>query len=286
MNAVTHRPPFRAQLAALWEKDPGRLLCVGLDPDPQRLPQSLRSLPISEAVERFLIGVVEATLPYAAAFKPQFAHFAAHGWEAVLTRVVAAIRHHAPEIPVILDAKRGDIGSTAAFYAQEAFARYQADALTVNPYLGTDSLSPYWTRYPDRGLFVLCRTSNPGGDDLQFACLASGERLYEHVARWTVERWNPHGQTGLVVGATYPEEIARVRAIASSAPLLVPGIGAQGGDIAATVAAGFASRAFPALLLNSSRAILYADSGDDWQRAAGIAAEHTARAIAAALPNV
>jgi orotidine-5'-phosphate decarboxylase len=110
--------------------------------------------------------------------------------------------------------------------------------------------------------------------------------LYEHVARWTVERWNPHGQTGLVVGATYPEEIARVRAIASSAPLLVPGIGAQGGDIAATVAAGFASRAFPALLLNSSRAILYADSGDDWQRAAGIAAEHTARAIAAALPNV
>ena len=269
---------FREKLAALWQHDPAKLLCVGLDPDPERLPKPLRT-GSAEAVERFLVGVVEATLPYVCAYKPQFAHFAARGWEEVLARVIAAIRHHAPQIPVILDAKRGDIGSTAAFYADEAFRRYRADALTVNPYLGSDSLSPYWERYPDRGLLILCRTSNPGGDDLQFAALASGERLYERVARLAVAQWNPHRQTGLVVGATYPDEVARVRAIAPELPLLVPGIGAQGGDIGATVAAGYGGGENPALILNSSRAILYASAEEDWQEAAAAAAATTAQAI-------
>lgn len=277
------RPAFRTQLAALWQEDPARLLCVGLDPDPSRLPACLGDPHEPQTVLRFLQGIVRATHAVACAFKPQIAHFAAHGWEGVLKALIEWIHTHYPAIPVILDAKRGDIGSTAVYYAEEAFGRYGADALTVNPYLGTDSLAPYWERYPDRGLFLLCRTSNPGGDELQFAELASGERLYERVARLAAAQCNPNGQNGLVVGATYPEEIARVRGLAPVMPLLVPGIGAQGGDLRAAVAVGFAARAFPGLILNASRAILYASSGPDWEAAAAAAAEATAQAIAAAV---
>ncbi len=277
------RPAFLTQLSHLWRHDPTRLLCVGLDPDPERLPSGLGDPREPESLFRFLTGIVEATHPYCCAFKPQIAHFAAHGWEAVLAELIGWIHAHYPEMAVILDAKRGDIGSTAAHYATEAFVRYQADALTVHPYMGSDSLAPYWERFPDRGLFVLCRTSNPGGDDLQFLPLASGERLFARVAQLAATRWNPHGQTGLVVGATYPDEIAQVRALAPELPLLVPGIGAQGGDIAAAVAAGYRSVDFPGLILNSSRAILYASGGSDWQEAAARSAQATARAIAEAV---
>ncbi len=274
---------FTERLRALWQRDAARLLCVGLDPEPNRFPEPLRHLPLDTAAKRFLQGIVEATAEWAVAFKPQIAHFAARGWESLLARLIAWIHRQYPQIPVILDAKRGDIGSTAAYYAEEAFARFDADAVTVNPYLGRDALVPYWERWPQRGLFVLCRTSNPSGDELQFLRLADGRMLFEHVAALATSAWNPHGQTGLVVGATYPQEVARVRALAPNAVLLVPGIGAQGGDIAATVRAGWGGAAFPGLLLNSSRAILYASAGADWQQAAARAAQEHAAAIRAAV---
>jgi orotidine-5'-phosphate decarboxylase len=177
---------------------------------------------------------------------------------------------------VILDAKRGDIGATAEQYAREAFERYRADALTVNPYMGFDSIEPYLA-YPERGLIVLCRTSNPGGSDLQNLELANGRRLYEHVAELVAGPWNRHGQNALVVGATFPDELARVRSLVGDLPLLVPGIGAQGGDIDATVRAG--ATASGGLMINSSRAILYANAGEDFAQAARRVAFETREAI-------
>jgi orotidine-5'-phosphate decarboxylase len=175
-------------------------------------------------------------------------------------------------VPVILDAKRGDIGSTAEQYAREAFERYQADAVTLSPFMGFDSIEP-WLRYTDRGLILLCRTSNPGGSDLQAQPLAGGELLYERVARLAQGDWNRSGQLGLVVGATFPGEIARVRELAPTLPLLIPGVGAQGGDGAATVRAGW--RADASIVVNSSRAVLYASSGDDFASAARRVAQAT-----------
>jgi len=169
-------------------------------------------------------------------------------------------------VPVILDAKRGDIGSTAEQYAREAFVRYGADAVTLSPFMGFDSIEPY-LRYEDKGLILLCRTSNPGGSDLQSQRLASGDLLYEHIARMAQGPWNKTGQLALVVGATFPAEIERVRAIAPTLPLLIPGIGAQGGDAAATVKAGWRAQGgvtTAPIIVSSSRAVLYAGSGDDF----------------------
>ena len=159
---------------------------------------------------------------------------------------------------MILDAKRGDIGPTAEHYAREVFDRYRADAVTLSPLLGFDSIEPY-LRYPGKGAILLCRTSNPGGADLQEQRLASGELIYEHIARLAAGPWNRGGQIGLVVGATYPAEIARVRELAPHLPLLIPGIGAQGGDAVATVRAGWrgSARDERAIIVSSSRAILY-----------------------------
>lgn len=262
---------FLELLRGRW-RDPARLLCVGLDPEPERLPLALRRLPLAEGVWVFCREVIEACAPYVCAFKPQIAHFAALGLESVLERLVAHVKLHHPDIAVILDAKRGDIGSTARHYAREAFERYGADAVTVNPYLGGDSLEPFFA-YPGKGVFVLCRTSNPGSAELQALELAGGERLFERVARLASGPWNTNGQAGLVVGATWPQEVARVRSFAPGVPLLVPGIGAQGGDLAATVRAGWWRPEFPGLILNSSRAILYASGGEDWQQASAAAAQ-------------
>jgi len=168
-------------------------------------------------------------------------------------------------VPVILDAKRGDIGSTAEQYASEAFERYAADAVTLSPFMGFDSIEPY-LRYEGKGAILLCRTSNPGGSDLQAQRLANGDLLYEHIARLANGEWNRNGQLGLVVGATYPAEIARVRELAPSLPLLIPGVGAQGGDARATVLAGYREGA--PIIVNSSRAVLYASAGDDFAEAA------------------
>ncbi len=264
---------FRIQLDTRW-RDARSLLCIGLDPDPKRIPAHLRGQP--DAVFRFCAAIVDATADLACAFKPQIAYFHAARAEEQLERLIAHVHERHPGIPVILDAKRGDIGATAEQYALEAFERYRADALTVNPYMGFDSVEPYLA-YPERGLIVLCRTSNPGGSDLQNLELANGKRLYEHVAELVAGPWNRHGQNTLVVGATFPEELARVRSLVGDLPLLVPGIGAQGGDIEATVRAG--ATATGGLMINSSRAILYASSGEDFAEAARRVAIDTRDAI-------
>ncbi|AKJ69100.1 orotidine 5'-phosphate decarboxylase [Pandoraea thiooxydans] len=265
---------FIDQLRAAWhERD--SLLCVGLDPEPSRLPAHLRGNP--DAIFEFCRTIVDATAPYACAFKPQIAYFSAQRAEIQLERLIAHIHEHHPGLPVVLDAKRGDIGSTAEQYAKEAFERYQADAVTVNPYMGFDSIAPY-LGYGNKGVIVLCRTSNPGGSDLQFLRTADGQPLYEVVARLAAGPWNTSGQIGLVVGATFPNEIAAVRAIVGDMPLLIPGIGAQGGDVAATVTAGRTADG-SGMMINSSRAIIYAGSGEDFGQAAAQAACQTRDAI-------
>lgn len=255
------------------------MLCVGLDPEPSRFPTELHHHSHQNATEAFCKGIIQATAPHACAFKPQIAHFAALGAEAVLERLGQWVKAQYPDHLWILDAKRGDIGSTAQHYATEAFDRYSADAVTLSPYMGTDSLAPFLA-YPEKGVFLLCRTSNPGGDDIQMQTLQSGERVFEMIARLAATRWNAQGQVGLVVGATYPAEVARVRGIAPTLPLLIPGIGAQGGDLAATAAA--AATPEGGMFVNSSRAILYASGADDWQAAAAEEAQRTQKAIALA----
>ena len=249
----------------------GSMLCVGLDPDPAKFPVAMRG--DASRIHEFCARIVDATADLAIAFKPQIAYFAAHRAEAQLERLIAHIRSAAPHVPVILDAKRGDIGSTAEQYAIEAFERYGADAVTLSPFMGFDSVEPY-LRHHGKGAFLLCRTSNPGGADLQAQRLSSVEGeplLYEHVARLAQGPWNLNGQLGLVVGATYPAEIERVRALAPTLPLLIPGVGAQGGDAVATVRAawrGEQGRTDAPIVINSSRAILYASAGDDFADAA------------------
>jgi orotidine-5'-phosphate decarboxylase len=273
------RPAFTAQLAARW-RAADSLLCVGLDPDPARFAPQLAGR--EQAITEFCCAIVDATAPYACAFKPQIAYFASARAEAQLEAVIAHIRTHHPAIPVILDAKRGDIGATAEHYAREAFERYRADAVTLSPFMGQDTIAPFLS-YAGRGAFLLCRTSNPGGNDLQMLEVGS-ERLYERIARLAAGPWNANGQLGLVVGATYPQELARVRALAPQLPLLVPGIGAQGGDVAATLQAG-ATADGTGLVINSSRAILYAGAGTDYAAAAAAAARATRDQINACRPQ-
>ena len=318
---------FTATLGQRW-RAADSMLCVGLDPDIRRIPAHLGQG--HEAVSRFCLEIIEATADLACAFKPQIAYFAALGAEEVLAGLIAHIHRHHPGIPVILDAKRGDIGSTARQYGVEAFDRYQADALTLSPFMGFDSIEPYFD-WPDRGLILLCRTSNPGGNDLQalpvlpsltkqegasaghlpspaagsLPAAGSGHAngvpgskhepgearhttagtspaaprlLYQHLASLAAGPWNRTGQLGLVVGATFPEEIARVRALAPSLPLLVPGVGAQDGDVEATVRAGLDADGH-GLIINSSRAILYAGNGSDFAAASRQVAIETRDAI-------
>jgi len=268
---------FTTKLRSAWERT-GSLLTIGLDPDPARFPTEFDGRP--DAIFAFCREVVDATAAYACAFKPQIAYFAACRAEDQLEALCAHIRERHSHLALVLDAKRGDIGSTAEQYAREAFERYGADAVTVNPYMGFDSIAPYLA-WRDRGIFVLCRTSNPGGSDLQFL-QTEGEPLYLRVADYVARTWReranaPEGQIGLVVGATFPDELAAVRArVGPNVPILVPGIGAQGGDIQAVVSAGG-----DGLLINSSRAILYAP-GADWRAAAAKAAQTTRDAIQAA----
>jgi orotidine-5'-phosphate decarboxylase len=262
------------------------LLCVGLDPDPARFPAHLQG--DTSRIYDFCAAIVDATADLVIAFKPQIAYFAAHRAEDQLERLMAHMKRAAPQVPVILDAKRGDIGSTAEQYAIEAFERYGADAVTLSPFMGFDSVQPY-LKHHGKGAFLLCRTSNPGGDDFQNQRLASVEgepRLYEHIARLAQGPWNTNGELGLVVGATYPAEIERVRALAPTLPLLIPGVGAQGGDAVATVRAGLrldaAGAITGAVVVNSSRAILYASAGEDFAAAARQEALRTRDLLASA----
>lgn len=247
---------FLQKLNAAWENNRS-LLCVGLDPDVKRFPAYLQGKP--DAIATFCKAIIDATADVACAFKPQIAYFHAEKAEEQLEEICRYLRESYPHIPLILDAKRGDIGATAEQYAREAFERYQADAVTLSPYMGFDSLEPY-LQYRKKGAIVLCRTSNPGGSDLQFLPVdETGKQvpLYQHVARLVAEKWNTNGQCALVVGATFPDELALVRKIIGNMPLLVPGIGAQGGDIKATVEAGRTPDG-KGMMVNSSRAILYA----------------------------
>jgi len=246
------------------------MLCVGLDPDPDRFPEGIERSP--SGLLEFCRAIVDATADTVCAFKPQIAYFAALGAERELESLCDHIRSSAPHAVLVLDAKRGDIGSTAERYAVEAFERYGADAVTVNPYLGTDSIEPFLAHH-GKGVIVLCRTSNPGGADLQNLDV-SGAPLYETIARLAVDDWSTKGDVALVVGATVPDELRRVRSIVGDLPLLVPGIGAQGGDVVATVRAGIDSTGH-GMMINSSRAVLYASSGADWIDAARRVAETT-----------
>ena len=296
-------PSFTDTLRQRWQAADS-MLCVGLDPDPARIPAHLGTGP--EAIDRFCRDIIAATADTVCAFKPQIAYFAAQGAEDVLAGLIAHIHAKHPGIPVILDAKRGDIGSTARQYGVEAFDRFKADALTLSPFMGFDSIEPYF-EWASRGLILLCRTSNPGGNDLQAlsvlpagnatgtppgaqsprqsasdtASSAQPEKLYEHLARLAAGPWNVNGELGLVVGATFPDELARVRALAPRLPLLVPGVGAQGGDVNATVHAGLDADGY-GLVINSSRAILYAGRGTDFADQARQAAVATRDAIRAA----
>ena len=253
------------------ERQNGSLLCVGLDPEPGKFPAGMKG--DASKIFDFCAQIVDATADLAISLKPQIAYFAAHRAEDQLEKLMQHMRRHAPHVPVILDAKRGDIGATAEQYAIEAFERYGADAVTLSPFMGFDSVQPY-LKHHGKGAFLLCRTSNPGGDDLQNQRLASVEGqplLYEHVAKLAQGPWNLNGQLGLVVGATYPAEIERVRSLAPTLPLLIPGVGAQGGDAVATIKAGYRQSqgvTTGAVIVSSSRAILYASSGDDFAQAA------------------
>jgi orotidine-5'-phosphate decarboxylase len=239
------------------------LVCVGLDPEIERFPSHLRQRP--QAILEFNRAIVDATADLACAYKPQIAHYAAVGAEDQLLETIRYIRQKAPGVQVILDSKRGDIGSTAEKYAREAFERYGADAVTINPYLGRDSAEPF-LEYADKGVVVLCRTSNAGARELQDLDVG-GRKLYQLVAEKVAKEWNSRGNCLLVVGATYPDELADIRRITGDMTFLVPGIGAQGGDIEKAVRSGRRADG-RGLVINSSRGILYASQGEDFATAA------------------
>lgn len=252
----------------------GRHLVVGLDPDPTRIPAPVApgAAPAERVIE-FNREVVEATADVAAAFKPNAAFYEALGTDGfrALSETVAAVRAHAPEAAVILDAKRADIGSTNAGYVAAAFDELGADAVTVHPYLGGEALAPFLAR-TEKLVFVLARTSNPGAGELQ-DLIADGAPLYRHVARAVARDWDAAGNCGLVVGATYPEEMRAIREdVPATMPILIPGVGAQGGDVAATVAAN-RDAGSDAYLIAASRSIIYASTGEDFAEAARSAAQ-------------
>ena len=251
------------RLNQIWSAT-NSLVCVGLDSEPSKIPAFLKG-----DILTFNKQIIDATASLVCAYKPQIAHYAAIGAEKELEKTIHYIKSKYPHVYVVLDSKRGDIGNTAQMYAKEAFERYAADAVTVNPYLGFDSLEPF-LNYKEKGVIVLCRTSNPSAKDFQ-DMLVEGKPLYMHVAERATTEWNTHQNVSLVVGATYPQEIRAVRGIVGDMPLLVPGIGAQGGDVKATVLAGIDSKK-RGMLINSSRAILYAGSEEDFAEKAAKAA--------------
>jgi orotidine-5'-phosphate decarboxylase len=234
----------------------GSLVCVGLDPDSARLPREVTGLP--EPLLAFNRRIIDATADLAAAYKPQIAFYSALGKEAELAASIQYIRERAPHALVILDAKRNDIGNTAEAYASEAFDRYGADAVTVNPYMGEDSVRPFLARR-DRGAVLLCRTSNTGARDFQ-DLLVGGLPLYRRVAERADRYWNENGNLMLVVGATGPGEMAELRRAHPGLWFLVPGIGAQGGDLDSILAAGLDADG-GGMLISSSRGIIFAGGG-------------------------
>ena len=264
---------FYRKLDRAWRKN-NSLVCVGLDPDLDKIPRHLKSLP--QAVYKFNRQIIAATADLVCAYKLQIAYYAAHAIEDQLMQTIAHLAGNYPHLLIILDAKRNDIGATAEMYAKEVFDRYHADAATVNPYLGGDSLQPFLNR-KDKGTIILCRTSNPGGSDLQHREV-DGCPLYQIVAEMAVKEWNENENVALVVGATYPQELGEVRKIVGSVPLLVPGIGAQKGDLEGAVKNGI-TESGAGMVINSSRGIIYADDGPSFAQAARNATQKLRDAI-------
>ena len=257
---------FMEMLESAWKKS-GSLLCVGLDPDVEKIPEFLHGE--KNPLFQFNKAIIDATRDRVCAYKPQAAYYAGLSADEDLKMTIDYIHETAPGIPVILDAKRGDIGATTKMYVKEAFERYQADAVTVNPYMGMDAAKPFLDR-AEKGVIVLCRTSNPGAKEFQELDVA-GEPLYMRVARQVSTVWNFNGNVMLVAGATFPEELGRIRRIIGDTPLLVPGVGAQGGDVKAVLENGKTADG-TGLVINSSRGIIYASSGRDFAEASGEAA--------------
>jgi len=251
------------------------LLCVGLDPDPRLMPDKV-------GIFEFNKAIIDATSDLVCAYKPNFAFYEALGNEG-LDALRQTVKHIPDNILVIGDAKRGDIGNTAKAYAKTIFSDFNFDATTVNPYLGFDSVEPF-IQYHDKGVFILCRTSNAGAVDFQaLRCMEHDRPLFEIVALKAKE-WNIHGNIGLVVGATYPEELKLIRQDYPDMPLLIPGIGAQGGDLELTVRYGVDAKGERAII-NSSRQIIYASRGKDFAEAARQAASELREQINYYLPS-
>lgn len=257
---------FINKLKARWESN-NSLVCVGLDPDLNKIPDHIRGM--EQPIYEFNRVIIDSTHDLVCAYKPQIAYYSAFGAEHELELTIKYIRQNYPDIPVILDAKRGDIGATAKMYAMEAFDRYRADAVTVNPYMGGDTLKPYLDR-EDKGAVILCRTSNPGAGDLQ-DIESDNEKIYRIIAKRAAYDWNYNKNIMLVTGATYPEELAEIRAITGEIPFLVPGIGAQGGDVEKAVTSGRTPDG-TGMVINSSRGIIYAGSSKNFNDAARKAA--------------
>jgi orotidine-5'-phosphate decarboxylase len=266
----TRTSSFLDRLRAAAERNKS-WLCVGLDPDPELLPRGV-------SVDDFLRGIVEVTSDVVCCYKPNLAFFEALGIDGQIA-LRSVLRAIPSDIPVLIDAKRGDTPQTMRAYAHAIFDELDADAVTVNPYLGSDSLAPFFA-YPDRGVFVLCKTSNPGATEIQDLVIASSEPLYLHIARRALS-WDQHGTLGLVVGATYPADVAAVRKLVPHAPILLPGVGAQSGDLERSVQAALDDDGGGALV-NVSRSLLYASNAADWQSAARAEGERTRAAINAA----
>jgi len=262
---------FRQLLEAQWSR--GNFVCVGLDSEFGKIPESARrsgnecDVSVANTIVAFNRAIVEATKDLVCAYKPNAAFYEAHGVEGIgaLQRTIADIHAIAPDVPVILDAKRADIGNTNAGYVDAAFGFLQADAITVHPYLGAEALQPFLAR-AEKGVIVLCRTSNPGAGEFQDLSV-NGEPLYRFVARRVASEWNKNGNCSLVVGATYPDELREVRGLVGDMPILIPGIGAQGGDVEKTVSAGKDSRGY-GMIINSSRGIIFASKGADFAEVA------------------
>lgn len=273
---------FNEKLQHRWSQ--AGMLCVGLDPDFTLIPEVLKgeNSSIEDLLFAFNREIIDATADLVCAYKPNAAFYEAHGIAGAkaLARTVAHIKEAYAEIPVILDAKRADIGNTNRGYVQAAFDELGADAITIHPYLGQEAVQPFLDR-KDKGIIILVKTSNPGGGEFQDLPVGdSEEALYKTVARNVATSWNANGNCGVVVGATYPEELAAVRAIIGDMPMLIPGIGAQGGDLEKTIAAGKDSKGL-GMIVSASRSILFASSGADFAEAARKAAASLASGIQA-----
>jgi orotidine-5'-phosphate decarboxylase len=271
---------FNTLLKGQWDK--GHFLCVGLDSDLEKIPEAIRQRTTRETIVAFNRALVDETNDLVCAYKPNSAFYEAHGDEgwAALRETIQYIREAAPEVPVILDAKRADIGNTNCGYVEAVFENLQADAVTVHPYFGSEAIQPFLER-KDRGIFVLCRTSNSGAGEVQDLRI-EGEPLYKHIARMIATTWNANGNCGIVAGATYPEELREIRAIVGYLPILIPGIGAQGGDLEASVRAGRDSKK-QGIIVSASRAVIFASPHADFAKAARKEAETLHGAITRAL---